>query len=932
MVSQGRYNRSILFLILWFTLILVSIKGQKIHYYPDTGKRYLSIRLMLEGAWQEQIEKLLIDPFEKEIRMLEEIREIRSFSGEEKGRIILQLTDDADIEETRSRVQEIAERIPLPPRAKRPVIETGDQDKTPVFVVMLENEDEISLEELKSTFSALRGCGRIDTGSSKQKDLVINIPEERLISLDMTPSDAAQTIRESSQAVLLPMQGDYALSIDPRFSTPGEGDSLIIRTGLKIRDLGYLSLLPAESEYISRMNGRTVAMLWVRESGDLDTVSLCRSLRVISNRIPGCYIVYDRGELIEKALGEILLILGISTAAVALITAFLIRSPLPVLLLTLNLPFSLGGCLALHRFLNWDVDILTLAGLALSAGMIIDGGIIYLESGFLRARSPLLSSLISTLLVLLVFIYAPRSLLIPCLSLIRACSLSLIFSVFFIMTVMHGLLDLKEPSAIQNRFRNISVSRGVSLLILIPLTLISLPAAASMSVREGINPSENIIYLTLEYPAGIPGDFLAEQLKEFEKSLQKECRMVIASYGDEKANFQLHPRDGISAEQIKTIIGSRLKDEKASIHYPGDESEDSGYTVRLFASDRKLLYSESERLSSAISSLLAESRIVLHYKKRLPLIRFQIPIASSDGPAARELYTKMNQLMSAPVQAKWFPPEGYGNQWIYDVRVKNPEWNNYISSLQNLKINGYPPLSVLSEASYQEDYGTIEHFSGRRSLSFTIFNKPHSGTGIEKQLKELLDHMDLPSGLWISHGEEHHEMIRFKRQALGLLILSLILLFLLLTAVFEKAAMPLYLLIQIVLTELFTIAILDKLGIELSAPVIFALILNAGLSVNNGLLVFSPFRTRGLPSLEEALDSLALCSASILSAALTTLAGLIPLLFQSTGFTALLPSLSLAIGLGVLISPIVLVLSLPLFFKKTADTKGNRMTINNLRL
>ncbi len=240
---------------------------------------------------------------------------------------------------------------------------------------------------------------------------------------------------------------------------------------------------------------------------------------------------------------------------------------------------------------------------------------------------------------------------------------------------------------------------------------------------------------------------------------------------------------------------------------------------------------------------------------------------------------------------------------------------NSIRELTALQMNGHPPLKDFIEINHKRDYGTVEHYGGSRSLSFTIVSKRWSEEHIQKQLKNLLKEYPLPDEIRLSYGAELREEQRFRKTALALLLLALILLFLLLTAIFESLKLPLIMLTQLMFTILFTIGTLGLLGIPLSGPVLFALILSGGLSVNNGLLVFASFRKGKFPEQTEALQSLEKYGISLLSAALTTAAGLIPLLFEDRRSGGLLPDLSLTVGLGIFFSLMVLFLTLPLSFQ-----------------
>jgi multidrug efflux pump subunit AcrB len=125
-----------------------------------------------------------------------------------------------------------------------------------------------------------------------------------------------------------------------------------------------------------------------------------------------------------------------------------------------------------------------------------------------------------------------------------------------------------------------------------------------------------------------------------------------------------------------------------------------------------------------------------------------------------------------------------------------------------------------------------------------------------------------------------------------------------------------YLFLQILFCHLFSLAILKMAGFPLSSPVFFALILNTGLLINNGLVIFGDY-SKGKPSYSEVIHSVKNCGVSLFTAAVTTLGGLIPLLFRSSGSGGMLPALSLTVSSGILFSLFLQLITIPMVFHKS---------------
>ncbi|RDG30408.1 MULTISPECIES: efflux RND transporter permease subunit [unclassified Oceanispirochaeta] len=925
-------NRNIFLLLIFCLLICHFLKDLQFSYYPDSSKKVISVKIEMEGAGPEEIENLLCNPLEEEILMMPGISHFYSRSGWEETEITLFLDELSDLNNCYLDLRAIIERKSafFPPSAGKAVIRKSSSLNSPVFIFVprlmsdkknMTPTESWTEERIRSELKGISGISQIHLSSSSGQDINIEFEEDMLSSIQQNALDLAGIIHQHNSISALSLDDSSELVLDQRLKSISDFETLALSPALELSETADINIESSAVKSLSRLNGRRQSISWIYESGDANTIDLCRKLRTAAEKIPGSLILYDRGELIEEALKELFQILCLSLTAVILITLLILKNFKAALPVCLNIPFSIGGTVAIFNMLSWEINILVLSSLALCSGMIIDCGIIVLEQGFEKSKRALWSSLVSTLIALTPFLFASPGLKFLCTPLIRALCICLTLSVLFIVLTMkqyNGRSLQGELSVRRQQINRIAGSytkyKKYAVLVLILITIPSLLLMKNLNYSQDFKLINDSIRFSVEFPAGSSKEWIEIQLMDMEESLGEinAAEYYSSEYKDEKAGFHIKLSDISMKDELEESIKTQMMSLPGFLYFDDRPAGDS-YHIRILAHMRPLLYSETEKLAQFFQRTMNEQNLTLHYKKQQPLLCVQTDnnICMATGISPLITARSLGKKLSPPVLGKWVPGDGI----IYDIRIFNKEANELeTSEIGKLKIEGKGSYALedLAVLSNREDYGPIEHFNSQRSTSFSFSTEGLGGKQIHKTINRALNDYNLPEGVRVIHGEEYRIRRNNIRELIKLLTASILLLFILLIFIFESPFLPLCLMGQIILCHIFTLGFLRLLKVNLSVPVFFALILNTGLSINNGLIVFSRFRKKR-PSLEEALNSLLQCRSTIVTAALTTLTGFIPFLGAGESSAELLKALSLTVGSAVIISILLLVGSLFIF-------------------
>ncbi|MDC7232574.1 MAG: efflux RND transporter permease subunit [Spirochaetales bacterium] len=960
MKSENKYT-----LILLIVLIFLSMRNMDFAYYPSPSDKALTVQISMEDSWPEELERRICTPLENEIICLPEIKTLLSSCSRDECRITLILEDDAHTETTGNKLREIVDRLEpsFPSKASKAVIRRNSQSDTPVFIYVPEllsiggSSRNWTEKSIRSSLDGIKGIAEIQISAASADEVHIQVDKERNESLNQSIINLAAEIGEQNSISSIYLKEGAVLALDHRLTGIDGFMNMPLEEGLSLGDVASIKEMSSPGgKRISKLNGKQQTTVWIYENAGAKTFELCRTLRQLADSQPDSLIIYDKGILVEEALYELFRILLFSMIAVILVTLLFLENKRAALPVCMNIPFSIAGTLALFNIFSWEIDILVLSTLALCTGMIIDSGIIVLEQGFKRSFPTLAASLLSTQLVLVPFLFAPVNILSLCLPLIKTLSICLSLSLVFIFLTMdhieaprHSPPRNENPRNVnpKNMSRRNKTHRNKSLLesylsqklntfniafpsqalrkALFGLLLIFLMMSPVLLkdfkfIREFTLKSDSLPF-SLEYPAGTPKEVIEEQLEHVEESLlnQEGIEYFSSDYRDGKASFNVRRTGELSENDCKTVLAEMMGYSSAYLHFDNNPVEDS-YTLRISGNDRALLYSETRRIASRLQELLPQYNPVFHFKEHPPLILLKTKnhLFTAEETSPLQAALELDRQISKPVLGKWIPPNGT----THDIRIYDPEMKlSEASEISSLRLqNNKSVLGWLCDTEERINYGPLEHYNTARTLTISLTDSELNAKEIYRTINTALRLYELPEGIRISHGEDYLKSRKTQKELIKLLAASSVLLLILLMFIFESPFLPLFLTAQILFCHILTLTVLRLFHVDLSVPVFFALILNTGLSVNNGLIVYKNSSPR--PSFEEARSGMLRNRKTLITAALTTLAGFIPFVTAGENTAELLKAVSLTVGSAVILS--ILILGVSVYLLKPADPDSRK--------
>jgi HAE1 family hydrophobic/amphiphilic exporter-1 len=389
---------------------LVSLSRLKVNLLPDLSYPTLTVRTELPGAAPLEMETLITRPVEEAVGIIRNVRQVRSVSRSGQSDVILEFVWGTDMDVAGIDVREKLDLLQLPLEAKRPLLLRFDPSSEPVLrLAFLDTESQagednverlkalrrFAEDRLKPDLEAVEGSAAVKVSGGYEDEVQVLVDQQKLAQLGLSIDTVTRRIRAenvnlSGGRLEQGMQRFLVRTLN-EFETIEQMANAIIATRdgqpIYLRDVATVTRGYKDREAITRVDGREAIELAVYKEGDANTVQLAEGVteRIgeLEKSLPdGTTIrtVYDQSKFIAAAIGEVksAALLG-GLLAILVLYAFL-RDARATLITGIAIPVSVLGTFVLMYAFDLTLNIMSLGGIALAVGMLVDNAVVVLES------------------------------------------------------------------------------------------------------------------------------------------------------------------------------------------------------------------------------------------------------------------------------------------------------------------------------------------------------------------------------------------------------------------------------------------------------------------------------------------------------------------------------------------------------------------------
>ncbi len=374
---------------------------------PDIHYPSLTIQTEFPDTAPAEVENLVTRPVEEVVGVLRGLRTIHSVSRPGVSEVTLEFDWDADMDLLSMDVREKLDRLILPDEAEAPIVLRFDPSLDPIMRLALSGGADLTTlrraadRRLKQEFETVKGVAAAQIKGGLEEEIQIEIDQERLAALGIPLETVAQVVGVSN--INLPggsledQESQYLIRAVNEYETVAEIGELIVqhREGavVRLRDVAEVRRGAKEREEITRVNGDESVEIDIYKEGDANIVATAQLVRQRIGELgdllpPGSSLVvlFDQSRFIQQAIDEVRGAAMIGGVLAILVLLAFLRHPRSTVIIATSIPLSvLATFIAMYR-LDISLNIMSLGGLTLGIGMLVDNSIVVLESIFRRRQ------------------------------------------------------------------------------------------------------------------------------------------------------------------------------------------------------------------------------------------------------------------------------------------------------------------------------------------------------------------------------------------------------------------------------------------------------------------------------------------------------------------------------------------------------------------
>ncbi len=410
-------RRPIVAMVIAIFMVIVGtvfLGGLPIEQYPDITPPMVEVRATYTGANAVSVEQSVATPLEQQINGVENMIYMKSTNANDGTAVIqtsFEIGTDPDMNTVFTQNRVAAATAKLPEEVKRFGVTTQKSLPNILMLITLTSEDgrydqnflgNYALINIKDTLARIKGIGRVNVIGASDYSMRVWIKPDRLAQMGITVPEIIHAIQ--AQSVIVPggkfgaepappgTEFTYTVRLPERLQSEEEFGEIVVRTTpegsqVKIKHIARVELGVETYNAFTRLNGKDCAIIGLYQSPGSNAVELAQSIKKTMEEISRTFppsirydISLDTTLAITAGIDEIIETLFIALALVILVVYVFIQDWRAALIPTIAIPVSLVGAFIVFPLIGFTVNVLSLLGLVLAIGIVVDDAIVVVEA------------------------------------------------------------------------------------------------------------------------------------------------------------------------------------------------------------------------------------------------------------------------------------------------------------------------------------------------------------------------------------------------------------------------------------------------------------------------------------------------------------------------------------------------------------------------
>ncbi len=985
---------------------LVSLSHLPVEMMPNTSFGDISIIVRIRGGIPPtEVESLVTRPIEEAVGTVSHLRYILSISKEGESTVVLEFEPGINMDfaalEVREKFSLVKDK--LPKEIEKPVIAQYQQADVPVMIVAVtglnhtpEMLRRVVDEVVKGHLERVEGVANVEVAGGRERKILVEAEQK---SLQATATPIGKMLTSLSKNNLNLSTGDietqeqkYLIRAMGQFKNVSDIENLGLLTTpqdslIRLKQMSVVKDSFLESTSLARMNERPVVSIYIQKNSTANTVivseAIGRELKKLKETLGKdilLTVTSNQADSIKEAINTVKKALLHGGILAVLILFIFLRSVRHTVIIALAIPISLLATFSLMFFQNITINIMTLSGLALGIGMLVDNSIVVLENIFRKREKgmeniesaktgseevtlAIAAATLTAIVVFLPLVFVTKEIGMLYSGLAFTITYSLLASLFVSLTLVPLLasrLQDKKPKVVtikehslkrpfflrvKHKYRQILGSTiryryqlliGAFFLFVVSLFIIPSLGTEFLGVTE-----QNKFTIFVELPTGAKLEVSDKAVSEVEKIASQIPEIKNVSSRIEgwssKVYVNLVPLNQRNRGTEEIISDLRPKVKQIEEHYRGafiyfEEPQEVGtkeVILEVYGFNYDVLKQIAMNLAGRLSSIPGLTDTKIRMREGRPEIRIMVDKqkAALFGLTVEDIANTVHAQMRG-MRGTYFHTQAKEVETV--VRL-DPKDRDTVAKLHKLTLNAKDGQLVYLDqiADFKTDFGPSEIWRRDKSRMVQVSaNKGRIPLGkVVEQIKQVMKDFKFPKDYYYRFGGNYWQMVENQKQLTFALWLTIALVFMVMACLFESYFQPLIIMISVPLAAIGVVSALSITHKSVNIGVLIGAMMLGGLAINSAIILvdyINRLKHLGYSTHKAILLASQDRLRPILMTTFTTIFGLIPMALDRSESSNLWSPLAITVIGGLISSHLLTLFIIPGVYQIFDDMKGVR--------
>ncbi|KMM39284.1 efflux RND transporter permease subunit [Guptibacillus hwajinpoensis] len=980
-----------LFIVITLLVGTVSYFLLPMEFLPEADNPQVTVVTLGPGNDAGSMTTNVTEPIEQAVASVSGKTSVLSTTGEGYSQITINFDSKTDMKEAKNNVEDAINPLSLPEGVGKPQISQLNTTMIPVGQVSITFDDGMTksnLEQVNDRFKPLfenqEGLSQASIVGESGSRIQINLDRDKLEQLQI-PVNAIMGVLQgqnvSASAGNTTIDGEKStINVTDNLTSIDALENLPIPLQIPNSEPVYLKDVASveqvkSDDLVTRVNGKEALAVVLFKESDASAVTAGNEVEETVQKINNEYngveakTLFTTGDLVKNSVTSMMREVGLGALFATLVILLFLRKLKPTIITAISIPLSLAITLLLLWVSGVTLNILTLGGVAVAVGRLVDDSIVVVENIFRRSQNEKLSKAtvleatkevsraITSSTLITVAVFLPMGLVNGSLkAFLLPFGLTVTYSLLASLLVALTVVPLLSRAMLKNTtLPSHSPPEGYIKVLrwslnhkFVPILLAIVVFGGSIALyvtmpkaATGANDA-SMVSVSMEFPSGTPEDTKKKRMMEFENTLADfdGYEYMITQYGSSEEEAQYGQvsdpntvlytvimKEDADAEKFIEEVDQAKQDEKnvtieANPASMFGGSSNSSITYDVIGNNTNDILIASGKLIDEMKDVDGVQKVSSNQDKTSPVYTVKVNTKKAN---AQQTAMQISSLLN---------PQPIGAMTLDDQKLPvflnaniNPDSLSDLNDLTLATNAGAVPLSQVASITQEEKPSTVLHKDGDLYARITAEVTPEELSVIAGKITEKVNKLDLPEGITLDTGGASEQQANdFKDLGITMLA-SILIVYLIMVLTFKTLRAPLAILMTLPLASIGAVLGLLISGVPADATALIGALMLIGVVVTNAIVLIDRVKQNEETMIirDAILEACAIRLRPVVMTAIATICAMLPLLFGHSEAGSLVSKSLAVVVIGGLSGATVLTLVIvPVFYELLYFRKSKR--------